>query len=132
MSGRIIGSHREIRASPGNRLDGACVGQVGANGVIVDRQPGASPGTDREGLQVAEAIVYLQKALEAKTVGDGLRRRIEAALDERARHYLRNTTPVQLGPSQDASWMTLECTRWRDRDEQLFALAGEVAGNTGR
>jgi hypothetical protein len=81
----------------------------------------------REGLQVAEAIVYLQKALEAKTVGDGLRRRIEAALDERARHYLRNTTPVQLGPGYDSSWMTLECTDWRDRDEQLFALAGELA-----
>ena len=48
-------------------------------------------------------------------------------LDERARQYLRNTTPMQLGPGYDSSWMTLECTHWRDRDEQLFALAGEVA-----
>jgi len=85
----------------------------------------------REGLQVAEAIVFLQKALEAKTIGDVLRQRIDELLDDRARHYLRNTTPVQLGPSQDASWMTLECTRWRNRDEQLFALAGEVAESTG-
>jgi len=83
----------------------------------------------REGLQVAEAIAFLQKALEAERIGDDLRQRIEVALDERARHYLRNTTPVELGPSRDSSWMTLECTRWQDRDEQLFALASEVAGN---
>jgi hypothetical protein len=84
----------------------------------------------REGLQVAEAIVFLQKALQRTTVGSDLRRRIEELLDERARHYLRNTTPVQLGPGFDSSWMTLECTHWRDRDKQLFALAGEVAEET--
>jgi len=86
----------------------------------------------REGMQVAEAIVFLQKALEAESVGDDLRRSIEETLDERARYYLRNTTPVELGPGYDSSWMTLECTHWRDRDEQLFALAGEVAEDTER
>jgi len=51
----------------------------------------------REGVQIAEAIVFLQKALAAKTCGAELSRRIEEHLDERARHQLRNTTPVPCG-----------------------------------
>jgi len=81
----------------------------------------------REGIQVAEAIILLQKALETKTVSADLARRIEDLLDERARQYLRNCTPAPKGPSQDSPWMTMQATNWRDRDESLFALAGEVA-----
>jgi glycosyl hydrolase family 123 len=84
--------------------------------------------TFREGIQTAEAIVLLQKALDAKTVGGALARKIEDLLDERARQYIRNCTPTPKGPGQDSTWMTMEATNWLDRNEELFALAAEVAG----
>ena len=55
VGGGAIGGHRDIRAAAGNSLDSAGVGQVGVNGVVVDRQPGCRPGTYREGPQVAFA-----------------------------------------------------------------------------
>jgi len=81
----------------------------------------------REGIQTAEAVILLQKALDAKAVGGALARRIEDLLDERARQYLRNCTPTPKGPGQDSAWMTMQATNWRGRDERLFALAAEVA-----
>jgi hypothetical protein len=81
----------------------------------------------REGIQTAEAIVLLQKALDAKAVGGDLVRRIEALLDERARQYLRNCTPTPKGASQDSTWMTMEATNWLGSNEKLFALVAEVA-----
>jgi hypothetical protein len=81
----------------------------------------------REGIQTAEAIVLLQKALQSKSARAELARRIEGLLDERARQYLRNCTPTPKSAGRDSTWMTTEATDWRGRDEQLFALAAEVA-----
>ena len=50
-----IRCHRDVRTGPGNRLDGTGVGQVGIDGVVVDRQPGSCTGPHRKGLQVAFA-----------------------------------------------------------------------------
>jgi hypothetical protein len=75
----------------------------------------------REGVQIAEAIVFLQKALEAGSLDAGLAARIDELLDDRARYYLRTR------PGQQASWWTLESSNWQDRDDRLFALAAEVA-----
>jgi len=55
MGGRKIRRHRDIWPRPGNRPDSTRVGQVGIDGVVVDRQPGSCAGTHREGLQVAFA-----------------------------------------------------------------------------
>ena len=75
----------------------------------------------REGVQAAEAIAYLQKAIEAGKAGGELAARIETLLDERARYLLR-TRQGQIG-----NWFSLECSRWQERDDALYALCAEVA-----
>jgi hypothetical protein len=75
----------------------------------------------REGMQVCEAIVYLQKALEGKTLSQELTDKVERSLDERARYYVRSR------PSQEYHWWALN-TGWQEREERLFALCAEVAG----
>jgi len=111
----------------------------------------ASPGPDgaifntrlesfREGVQVAEAIVFVQRALDPSTssgpqavspsngsgkVGDDLAKRAAALLDERARYYLRTRYPHWVAK------MSLECSNWQERDDKLFALCAEVAKATG-
>jgi hypothetical protein len=84
----------------------------------------------REGVQVAEAIIFLQKALEAGGLPDATKKRIAALLDERARYYLRtrfNTITAR------TNWISLESSRWQSRDERLFALCAEVAkGGTAK
>ena len=82
----------------------------------------------REGIQTAEAIILLRKALDARSVRGDLAARIKNLLDERARQYRRNCTPTPKGPSQDSAWMTLQATDRRGRDEKLFSLAAEAAG----
>jgi hypothetical protein len=84
----------------------------------------------REGIQVAEAIIALRKALAAKTVSAELAGRITKLLDERARQQLRNNSPAPVGPGHDQSfWMTGQCLGgWRQREAELFALAAEAAG----
>jgi hypothetical protein len=85
----------------------------------------------REGLQIVEAIIFLQKALEGKKLGNDLSKRIKDYLDKRARQYLRNSTPTPKGPSQDTVWMTQEATAWHERDAKLFRLAAEAAKAIG-
>jgi hypothetical protein len=78
----------------------------------------------REGVQVAEAIIYLQKALEAGGLPDECSKRIGSLLDERARYYLRTrftTATVR------TNWLSIESSNWQERDDRLFALAAEVA-----
>jgi hypothetical protein len=81
----------------------------------------------REGVQVAEAIVLLQRAQEEKRVTPELSRKIDELLDERARYYLR-AQEVARGGNR---WLALECSDWQGRDDRLFALCAEVAAKTG-
>ena len=55
VDGGKIRRHRDVRTGPGNRLDGTGVGQVGIDGVVVDRQSSSSPGTHRKSLQITFA-----------------------------------------------------------------------------
>jgi len=74
---------------------------------------------------VAEAIVFVQQALESGKVGEDFAKRAGALLDERARYYLRTRYP---------HWVTrlsLECSNWQERDSRLFALCAEVAKVAG-
>jgi len=95
----------------------------------------ASPGPDgavfntrleafREGVQLAEAIICVQRALDAELVGDELAGRAARLLDERARHYLRAYFHEGAALNNGAA---LVCSNWQERDRQLFALAAEVA-----
>jgi hypothetical protein len=81
----------------------------------------------REGVQTAEAIIFLQRALEAKQVPDDLARKIGEMLDERARYYLRAQEILRAG----TCWRAFEGSNWQERDDRLFALCAEVAAKTG-
>jgi len=81
----------------------------------------------REGLQTREAMIFLQKAMDAgKATGD-LAQKIKDLLDVRARHYLR----TRAGGGVPLLWVAFEGSGWQERDEGLFALAAEVARATG-
>jgi hypothetical protein len=82
----------------------------------------------REGVQVAEAIVFLQRAQEEKRASPELNKRIVELLDERARYYLRSQEMARGG----YRWLALECSDWQGRDDRLFALCAEVAAKGGK
>jgi len=65
----------------------------------------------REGVQVCEAILFLQRALDGKAIDGGLAKRVNACLDERGTAFVKG-------------WIAGR----RKRDEKLFALAAEAAG----
>jgi hypothetical protein len=64
----------------------------------------------REGLQQAEAIIYLQRALDANRLSADLAERVNRHLDSRAEAFLRQ-------------WSADRCAR----DERLLSLAAEAA-----
>lgn len=64
----------------------------------------------REGVQLCEAILFLQRALEEKAIGGELAERVNRCLDGRAEAFLRQWSAGRF-----------------ERDAQLLALAGEVA-----
>jgi Glycoside hydrolase 123, catalytic domain len=86
----------------------------------------------REGLQIVEAIVALQKAMTSPAMSKPLRAEIQVLLDERARLYLRNVTPVYKGTSKDGLWLTYEATAWLNHDIRLFALTEKATKVIGK
>ena len=74
----------------------------------------------REGVQVGEAILFLERALEDKKVSGDMEKKIGDLLDERARYYLR-------AEEQQATFNTFACSAWQERDDRLFALCAEAA-----
>ncbi len=102
----------------------------GGNGIDMRDSVAAcfSPGPDgaifnermemfREGVQVGEAILFLERALEDKKVSADVAKKIGGLLDERARYYLRAFQ----------NYKSFECSGWQERDDRLFALCAEVA-----
>lgn len=75
----------------------------------------------REGLQIREAMIFLQQALETPGFGADLAKRIREALDERARHYLRTRQ------GQPMLWTAYEGSGCRQRDALLLRLCAEAA-----
>ncbi|HOX07383.1 MAG TPA: hypothetical protein PK280_13355 [Planctomycetota bacterium] len=80
----------------------------------------------REGLQVAEAIVFLGKAQDGGKLSAELSGKISNLLDERARHYYRGRLPQALAT------LSLEACGPQERDDRLFALCAEVAKAAGK
>jgi hypothetical protein len=78
----------------------------------------------REGVQVGEAILFLERALEDKKVSGEVAKKIGDLLDERARYFLR-------AEEQQSTFNTFACSAWQERDDRLFALCAEVAAKTG-
>jgi len=79
----------------------------------------------REGVQIAEAIIYVLNAIDAGTVQPELAKKCTDLLDERARYYVRTR------PGRGSGWLAFESSGWYDRDDRLFALAAEVAKASG-
>lgn len=129
--GRVGGDFWPLPIGTDGRLAPMCDSQF-AIGPVNSTVSLTSPGPDgaafnerlemfREGVQIAEAIIFLQRALEAKSLEPALAARVEQLLDERARHYLRTL------PGQQAGWWAFESSGWQARDARLFALAAEAA-----
>jgi hypothetical protein len=69
----------------------------------------------REGAELSEAILSIERALQEKKISGDLEQRAGRCLDERAEAFLRNWADGRL-----------------ERDEKLLALAGEVAAQLGK
>jgi hypothetical protein len=69
----------------------------------------------REGVQLCEAVIYLEKALLAKMISGDLAKRVDAYLNARGQAHVEG-------------WWAGQC----ERDRQLLELAAEVARATGR
>ncbi|MFP4057827.1 MAG: glycoside hydrolase domain-containing protein [Candidatus Brocadiia bacterium] len=112
-------------------------GPIGAHlGPAASTRAFVGPGSDgpvaterlemfRQGVQVREALLFLQRALEAEAVDEELARRCTALLDERARTYLRTRRDTVAGYLYFESGLL-------EREGRLFALCAEVAEATGR
>jgi len=99
-----------------------CVGNGrGTGGPNVSQKAILAPGPDgpiaterfesfREGMEICEAIIFLQRALEENKISGALKQKVNRYLDERDEAFLRHWSARQL-----------------ERDEQVFALAAEVA-----
>jgi hypothetical protein len=83
--------------------------------------PDGAIGTERfemlrEGVEIAEAILFIEKALQDKKISGDLEQRANRCLDERSDVFPRRLIAGSLGMSGRF-----------DRDQQLMAIAGEVA-----
>jgi hypothetical protein len=72
----------------------------------------------REGVELAEAVLFIQRALDAKKLSPDLEQRANRYLDERGNAFVRGWHGVR--------YMQAE------HDEKLLSLAGEVAKATGQ
>ena len=133
--GRVGGDFWPRPIGKGGQMDSIC-DSYAAVGPTNNTRAMTSPGPAgaifnerlemfREGVQITEAVVFLQKALESKAAGGELAKKIEDLLDERARYYLRTRA------NQECNWLALECSAWQERDDRLLALCAEVAKQTG-
>ena len=75
----------------------------------------------REGVQVGEAILFLERALEDKKISGDVEKKMGLLLNERSRYYLRATR----------NFRSFECSNWQERDDRLFGLCAEVAAASG-
>jgi hypothetical protein len=81
----------------------------------------------REGIQISETMVFIQKVLEAKKLSGALEAKANQVLDDRAR-----AMAACLKPTGYRGWVYVDLADYareaRNRDETLYALAAEVAG----
>jgi hypothetical protein len=133
--GYLGGDFWPVPASPTDkRLVRICYGGQGiamTDAVVACFSPGADGAAFnermeifREGVQVGEAILFLERALEEKKVSPEVAKRIGELLDERARHLLR-------AEEHGSTFHVFAGSGWPERDDRLFALCAEVAKASG-
>ncbi len=80
----------------------------------------------REGLQEAEARIFIERALVGKKISGALATRMQKMLDDRTKAFLKGTKGKGSGWKQ---WPGGD--RWQKASAALFAAAAEVAKKTG-
>ena len=99
----------------------------------------------REGLQEAEARIFIERALLEKTITGNLAKHCQDLLDERQRAMLRGAASLILSrgtwrryPVNPHGWWSgtseagvhwFIASGWQERSRQLYAAAAEVAAN---
>jgi hypothetical protein len=78
-----------------------------------------------EGIQEAEARIYLEQMLDRKVLPDDLAREVQGVLDD----HFRGTLHVGAGGT-DYGTMDIACN-WQDRSRRLYQTAAKVAEKTG-
>jgi hypothetical protein len=75
----------------------------------------------REGIQLREAVIFLQQARKAGVLGADLREKMDELLLWQARHWIRTK------PNDDIHWLAFAGSGCRERDAELYALCAEAA-----
>ncbi len=83
----------------------------------------------REGVQIAEAMIYLQHAISEGKIDGKLAEAAHKALDDRARHYINSTVETEKG--RWAMNVAAYAEGARDLDMQLFEACAKVAAAIG-
>jgi len=73
----------------------------------------------REGVQLAEALIHIERAIQDKKLSPALQERAEKALEARSHAFIMN-------------WFTIRDMPGAEEDAKLLGLAGEVAREMGR
>ena len=68
----------------------------------------------REGVQLAEALIFIERAIQEKKLSPALQERAEKALEARSHAFIMN-------------WFIIRDMTGTDEDAKLLALAGDVA-----
>ncbi len=72
----------------------------------------------REGVQLAEALIFIERAIQEKKLSPALQEKAEKALDARSHAFIMDWFAIRDMPAAE--------------DAKLLALAGEVAREVGK
>jgi hypothetical protein len=88
----------------------------------------------RQGLQEAEARVFIEKILTDKTrraaLDKDLVERCQAVLDERVRNMIRAAGRMEAHDTID--WLWYASSGWQERSRELYSAAAELAAKAGK
>jgi hypothetical protein len=68
----------------------------------------------REGVEIAEALIFIERAIQEKKLGPALQQKAEQALEARSNAFIMD-------------WFTIRDMPGAEEDAKLLSLAGEVA-----
>jgi len=73
----------------------------------------------REGVEIAETLLFIEQAIQAKKLSPELQQKVEKALEARSNAFIMD-------------WFTIRDMPGAEEDAKLLGLAGEVAREVGR
>ena len=73
----------------------------------------------REGVELAETLIFIERAIQEKKLSPELQQKAEKALEARSLAFIKD-------------WFTIRDMPGAEEDAKLLGLAGEVAREVGR